>query len=258
MCIPRPYRCHKITAVLALTKIPVFHAFLIDLIPLLYLHSRINNRNQSQMILLHPLHKLREIRKILRMQRKILIILHIVNIHIDHIYRDMILTIPLCYLIKVLLSRILPATLPIPKRKFRRNITPPDHLTKLPYNLIRTLSLDHIQIQIRLLTTNLQRIHPRISNIKRHLRRIVHKQTKRPHPRHHQKIMRPIQTPLILRMLRNIRIVTNITISPLINPPVRLSKPIDHILIPKPVSPRKPLTERSLPILRHPLFRLHL
>jgi len=65
MGISRPYSSHKITAVLSLAEITVFNTLLINIVSRLYLDTGINDRNQTDILILQFLHKLRKILKIL-------------------------------------------------------------------------------------------------------------------------------------------------------------------------------------------------
>ena len=112
------------------------------------------------------LEEIREIREILRIQSKVLIGIHIIDVHVDHIQRDVILTIAGCHLAKILLGGISPSALSETKCKFRGNIAASDHMAKLLYNIIGRFTFNHIHIQICICACHFQGVHSGISNIK--------------------------------------------------------------------------------------------
>ena len=87
MSIARPDGSDEIASVGSLTEIVVFHAFFVYVIPVLDLDTCVDNRDQTDMIVLHLLNKAREIIK-LTAYGEVFIRVHIVDVHIDHIKRD--------------------------------------------------------------------------------------------------------------------------------------------------------------------------
>ena len=65
MGISRPYSSHKITAVLSLAEVTVFDTLLINVVSRLYFDTGIDDRDQTDILILQFLYKLREILKIL-------------------------------------------------------------------------------------------------------------------------------------------------------------------------------------------------
>ncbi len=144
MCLPRPYRRRKITAIFPFTKISSPHSLVIDRIPLFYFHPGVNDRDQADPPLLHFCDKCRKIRKFFLIHRKILIILHIINVHIDQIQRDAVRAVSIRYIPEVFFRFVSPSALPEPKGKFRRDITPADDLPELPHDIIRRFPFNYI------------------------------------------------------------------------------------------------------------------
>ena len=149
MSVTRPNCRHKVSAVLSLTEIAVFYAFLIYIVAFLDLHPCVNDRYKADMLLLHPLYKIRKIFKFTA-DSKILAGIHIVDIHIDHVQRQVIFPVALRHPLKVFRGLIAPAALPETKSKFWRNIALPDYPAELLYNIIRRISADNVQIQVRM------------------------------------------------------------------------------------------------------------
>ncbi len=230
MGIPGPNRRHEFTAVLPFAEIPLFHAFLIHRISFFYLHAGVDNRDQTNPLSAHLLYKRRKVREILLIYGKVLIILHIVNIQINHVDWDIILPVSFRDFHEIFLRLISPTALPEPKPELRRDVASANHLTELLHNVIRRLPFNQIQVQIRRFTAHLQEIRPCIADVKCKFSRIIEEQSKILLPGNHDKIMRAIQGTLIFRVVRLVRTITDITVSPLIQSPVRLAKPINNVI----------------------------
>ena len=65
MSIPRPYSSYKITAVLSLAEVAVFDTLLINIVSRLYLDAGIDDRDQTDILILQFLYEFRKILKIL-------------------------------------------------------------------------------------------------------------------------------------------------------------------------------------------------
>ena len=89
-----------------------------------------------------------------------------VNIHVDHIDRDVVLSVFSRHRLKVLRCLVSPAALSKSKCKLWRDITPSDHLSKLLRDIIWAVTCYHIDIQISAVTENVQLIALRISHVK--------------------------------------------------------------------------------------------
>ena len=165
MCISGPDSGYKITSVLSLTEIILLDAFLVHIISLFDFYACINDRNKPDMILLQVLYVLREITELL-IYRKIFIVIHIVNIHINHIYRNMIFPVFFCHRNKILRRFISPAALPEAKREFRCNIASANHLPKLLCNIVWIFACDNIQIKICPVTEDMKLVRSCVTDIK--------------------------------------------------------------------------------------------
>ena len=253
MGVSRPYRRHKIAAVLLLAEVSALFALLTDRISLLNLHARVNNGNQSDVLLLHLLHELRKVLKVFFVQSEILITLHIVNIHIDHVKGNLILAVSCGNLPEILLCPVAPPALSVPESKFRRDIASSDDPPELPDNVVSALALDHIQIQVRRLTGDLKQIRPGISDVKGEPCGIVHEKSEILPAGDHDKIVSRIQRPLVLRVLRIVRSRTDIAVSSLVDSPVCLPKTVDNIVLVHCKTIAKAFLKADLPARGHSL-----
>ena len=65
MSITRPYSSYKITAVLSLAEVAVFDTLLINIVSRLYFDAGIDDRDQTDILILQFLYEFRKILKIL-------------------------------------------------------------------------------------------------------------------------------------------------------------------------------------------------
>ena len=165
MRISRPYRRNEITSICSLTEVVICHALLIHIVAFLYLYSGIDDRDQAYIILFQILHILRKIAKVV-IYGEILIAIHIIYIHVDHIDRDVVLSIFSRHRLKVLRCLVSPAALSKSKCKLWRDITPSDHLPELLCDIIWAVTCYHIDIHICAVTENMHLIALRISHVK--------------------------------------------------------------------------------------------
>ena len=165
MRISRPYRRNEITSICSLAEVVICHALLIHIVTFLNLYSGIDDRDQAYIILFQILHILRKIAKVV-IYGEILIAVHVIYIHVDHIDRDVVLSVFSRHRLKVLRCLVSPAALSKSKCKLWRDITPSDHLPKLLRDIIWAVTCYHIDIQICAVTENMQLIALRISHVK--------------------------------------------------------------------------------------------
>ena len=164
--ISRPHGCNEITSVLSLAEIVVSDAFLVNIVSRFDLDSGIDDWNQTKTLVLHFLYKFRKIREVFFAQCEILKRLHIINIHVDHIDRDVILAISFCNSAEIFLCGVTPAALSETKSKLWRDVAAPDHMTELFYDIISIFALNHVNIQICIFAGYFKGIHSGISDVK--------------------------------------------------------------------------------------------
>ena len=80
------------------------------------------------------------------MQCEILKILHIVDVHVDHIQRDLVFTITVRYFAEILLRLVTPTALSEAEGVFRRNVASADDLPELLYNIIGRIPFNDKQV----------------------------------------------------------------------------------------------------------------
>ena len=165
MCVTRPYCRYEVASVFPLAEVAVLYTFFVYIIAVLDFYACVDNRNKTDMLIFHLLYESGEIPEII-IYGKILVGIHIIDIHIDHIQRNVILTVALGNLFKIFFCLISPAALAEAEGEFRRDIAVADNLTELLYDLVRGITIDNIQCKVGILAGNFQGIHTCIADIK--------------------------------------------------------------------------------------------
>ena len=192
MRISRPYRRNKITSICSLAEVVICHSLLIHIVAFLYLYTGIDDRDKADIILFQILHILRKIAKVV-IYGEILVAVHIINIHVDHIDRDVVLSVFSRHHLKVLWCLVSPAALSKSKCELWRDITSSDHLPELLCDIIWAVTCYHIEIQICAVAENVQLITFRISHVKCDRGWIVKIQSKCLRTRNYNKVVRRIK-----------------------------------------------------------------
>ena len=239
MRVSRPDGCHEIASVLSLAEIAVLHAFLVNIIAIFYLDTCVDDGYKADMLILHLLYKSGKIIAEFFIQCKVLVRIHIIDIHVDHIQWNVILTVSRCDFPEIFLCLIPPAALPEAECKFRRDIAPADDMAELFYNIVRRFTVDDIQVQICVFTGNCQRIHPRVPDVESQCGGIVEEQPEGLLPRDHDKVMCSIERTLVLGVVRVVGAVADIAVSPFVDAAVCLSEAVDDIVLVHDICKRK-------------------
>ena len=247
----RPYGSYKFFAVFLLTEIPLGFSLFVDIISILNFYPGINNGNQMDVLGFHFIHKCLEVREILFIYCKVFEGFHVVNIHVQHIHRNVIFSVLSHHFTEILCCLIAPAALSETKSKFRRNIASSDDFTELFHNIVGRSSFYDIKVQIRIFTGDIQTVLLCIANVKSQSRRVIHKHTKGFFPGYDNKIVRAVQRLFVFCVLRVIGTVTYVNKTTLIDASVRLSQPIHHVLFLHFVSKPKSFFQINVSVLRH-------
>ena len=170
----------------------------------------------------HFPHKFRKIIKVFA-QSKIFIGIHVIDIHIDHIQRDMILAIAFCHFSEVFFCLVSPAALTETKSEFRRDIAPAGQMAELLYYIIRRAPGYHIEIKVGVFAGYGQSILSRVPDIKCQAGGIVKKHAEGLFSPDNDEVVGSIKRELVLGMVRIVRTVADIAVTPLVDAPVRLA-----------------------------------
>src|SRR5699024_7139327 len=233
-----PHCGDKITAVFPLAEIPVLDAFLIDIIPVLDFDSGVNDRDEADMAVLHLTDKFRETGKLLT-KCKILIRIHVIDIHIDHVQGDVVFAVSPRYLSEIFFRPVSPAALTEAKSKLRRDIAPADDVPELFYDIVRRAAGYHVQIQICISAGHSQGIHSRVPDVKSQAGRIVKQQAERLFSPDYEEIVGAVKRALILGMVWVVRTVADVAVTALVDAPGGLAETVDDSIAIHRISKRK-------------------
>ena len=100
------------------------------------------------MLLSHFFHEIRKIWKGLRIHREILIALHVIDVQVDTVQRNVEIPVSFYYLTDIILAFVPPSALSISKRPEWRNVAASDQTAELPDNILYIRSGNHIHIQV--------------------------------------------------------------------------------------------------------------
>ena len=226
----RPYFRDKIASVFSFAEITLFLSLFINVIPVFHLHSCVDNGNKMYLPGFHFIHKGFEVREFFLIHRKIHIVVHVVDIHIEHVHGNVIVPVFLYHIPEIIRSFVTPAALSETESEFRRDIAYADDLPELLHDIIRALPVYHIEIQIRVPAADFQFILSGIADIKLHDSRIIQKQAESLFTEDNYKIMSPVKRIFALCVIGLVGAVADVTISSFIDPSVRLSQAVDDIV----------------------------
>ncbi len=173
-----PYGADKIgRMVFQLAEIVVLLSFFIHTIAILHFDARIDDRHKMHFMFFHPVNKFLKIRfELLFVQGKVLVVLHVVNVHVQKIERNAVAFERFHHSLEVLLRFVSPAALSVAERELRRHIALSDRMTELAGNVEHILPFKVIQFQVGL-AFNVQHIAVCIADVKADTSRIVHEQS---------------------------------------------------------------------------------
>lgn len=234
MGIPRPDRRHKVAAVRALAEVPLLHALVVNIVALLHLDSRIDDRYQVDAPVLHFRHEGGEIGKLLSIDGEVLVVVHVVNVQIQHIQGQAVLPVAVHYAAEVRTGLVPPPALAEAEGEFRGDVAGPDEPAELPDDVIGALPRYNVQVQIRPLAGNGQRIHAGIAHVEHHPRRVVEEEAHALPARHNQEVVGGVHGLDRLRVHPVVGAAADVPEAPLVQAPVGLSQAVDDILLLQP------------------------
>ena len=165
MGISRPDCRHEVASVFPLAEPTVFHPFFVDVVSVLDLYACVDDRDEADMLVFHFPDKCRKIFELI-IQGKVFVGIHVINVHIDHIQRNVILAVALCDLFKIFLCLVAPAALTVAECEFRRDIAVADHAAELFYDIVRRVPVDDVQCKVCVRAGDFQRVHAGIADVK--------------------------------------------------------------------------------------------
>ena len=169
----RPYADDKVLAVFIFAEVAFCMSFVIDVIALFFFDGGVNDGDQPDSALLHLSCECFEVREPLRMHGKVLEVVHIVDIEVDHVKGDTGVLIAVRAAFDILLRRIAPAALPVAERPQRRHIALADQRSKLADDPFQAVAGNDVQIEREVFGRDAQHIAVGVADIKGDLARCV-------------------------------------------------------------------------------------
>ena len=151
----RPYSGNEITSVFTFAEVVLLNAFFINIIASFYLDTCIDDRDKVDTFFFHFIDIGLKVREVFLIDCEIFVVFHVIDIHVYHIDWNIVFTISVSSFSEVVSSCISPAALTETKCEFRRDIASSNDFTELFYDIVRSFTLDHIQIKVCILTGDL-------------------------------------------------------------------------------------------------------
>ena len=228
---PRPYSSQKVFAVFFFNKVSLLYAFVIYVIPLFDLDAGINDRHKMNTPSLHLLYELRKLGKRALVNCKVLVPLHVIDIHIDHIERNSGFLIFIRNFSDFVRSHVTPSALTKAKGPLRRYIAASDNSPELRYNVKDTLALNDIDIRIEVLKDDTHLVQLGITYIKADLPGSINVNAKLIFlGKDNEEVLGGIERVLVLCVIGVIGVIAGIKPAPFIHAPYSLSKTVHSVI----------------------------
>ena len=140
-----PYSCDKIVSVFILAEIIFCSTFFVNIIATFFFYGGIYYWNKVDIVIFHLGYKVFEIRKGFFTDCKIFVVVHIVDIKIYGIYRNVIISVASDDFPYFIGSIVTPAALLITKSPFRSYITLTDYFTEFFDNVHNIIAFHNIK-----------------------------------------------------------------------------------------------------------------
>ena len=173
----RPYSSFEVGAILAAAEVAFFTALFVNVITLFDFHTGIDDRNEMDLFFFHILYKSLEIRETFFIYGEVLVILHVVNIHVNHIERHMVFAVFFHYRAEIILCFVAPAALTVTESKLRSNVAASDNATELFYDIKIGITGDHVNVEICVFAGNGHRIGSCVADIETQGARIIEEES---------------------------------------------------------------------------------
>ncbi len=146
MCFSRPHCACKRRTVCVFTKIIVLNSFLVNAVTLLNFYTSVYNGYKVDILISHLFYKSGEIGKRLRVNCKVFVMIHVVDVKINTVERNMVFPVLMHNFTNFICTAISPSALTIAKCPLGRNIASAYQLAELVHNVFQTVSMNDVQI----------------------------------------------------------------------------------------------------------------
>ena len=173
-----PHGCHEGRAVFFFAEITLFQPFGAGGLLGVDTHTCINDGHQPDALGFQLGSQRSQIRKALFVDGEVGVILHVVDVHADHIQRQIVLFVLACHLPHILGGLVAPAALLQAEGPFGRDVTAADQLAELVGNVVQVCASEDVKLIVRLLCGKAQGVVHRVTDVVVHFAREIHEDAK--------------------------------------------------------------------------------
>ena len=195
-------------------------------------HAGIDDGHQPDALRFQVCGELCKVWKTFLVYGEIGIVLHILDVHTDHVQRQVVLLVLACNFPYVLLSLVAPAALCQTECPPGRDVAAADEGTELPADLIFVPAGEEIQIVVWGLGVEREKIVAGITDVVINLAREIHEQAKAGAAvPHQQEIVRTIEGKLVLAVAGFIGVVGDVVPAALVDAAGHFTQTVDGSLL---------------------------
>ena len=229
----RPYSSFEVGTILTAAEVAFFTALFVNVITLFDFHTGIDDRNEMDLFFFHILYKALEIRETFFIYGEVLVILHVVNIHVNHIERHMVFAVFFHYRAEIILCFVAPAALTVTESKLRSNVAASDNATELLYDIKIGITGDHVNVEICVFAGNGHRIGSCVADIETQGARIIEEESYVCLAGDDDEVVCCIQRGFALYVIRIIGAVTDVKKAAFVDTAVGFTKSEYHVIVSK-------------------------
>ena len=229
----RPYSSFEVGSILTAAEVAFFTAFFVNVITLFDFHTGIDDRNEMDLFFFHILYKSLEIRETFFIYGEVLVILHVVNIHVNHIERHMVFAVFFYYRAEIILCFVAPAALTVAESKLRSNVAASDDAAELFYDIKIGITGDHVNVEIGVFAGNGHRIGSCVADIETQGARIIEEESYVCLAGDDDEVVCCIQRGFALYVIRIIGAVTDVKKAAFVDAAVGFTKSEYHVIVSK-------------------------
>ena len=233
-----PDRRHEGGAVGLFAEVAFFQPLFAGRVGIVDADPRVDDGHQPDALRLQLIGELFQVGETLPVDGEIGVALHVVDVHADHIQRQAVCLVLVGDLPHIFFGLIAPAALRQTERPLRRDVAAPDEGTELFAERVLVPAGEDVQLVVRLLSVEAQRVVPGVADVIMDFSGEIHKETEAVLSiSDEQKIVRTIVRKLVLGVVRFIGVVGDVMPAALVQPAGHLAQAIDDAVFPHPIRP---------------------
>ena len=233
-----PDRGHKGGAVGLFAEVILGKALLAGLVLFVDAHARVNDGHQTDALGLEVVGELFQVGEALFVHGKIGVALHVVDVHADHVQRQVVGLVLLCHRADVGFGLVAEAALGQTKGPFRRDVAAADEGAELPAQGVLVPAGKQIQLIVRLLGADGQGVVPGVADVIMDFSGEIYKEAKALRSiADQQKIVRTIVGKLVLGVAGLVGVVGDVMPAALVQPAGHFAQAVNdavllHLVLP--------------------------